>query len=141
MRRSGVQVVLAAAYLAALVAIALWPTPVDRGVDVLDSWPVVLLDSALGVPRTTGYTIVETAANVLLFVPLGWLAVALVPVRWWAVVVAALVVSASIEVAQAVLRPERVATVWDVAANTAGAALGAAAAVWFLGRAEQARAA
>ncbi len=125
MRRSPVHVVVAVVYLGALAAIAFWPTPVDRGVDVINSWPVRLLDAALGIARPTGYDIVQTAANVVLFVPLGWLAIALTRLRWWQVTLAGLVLSTGIELGQAWLRPERFATVSDVVANTSGAAVGA----------------
>lgn len=128
MRRSPVHAVLAVAYVAALVAIACWPTPVDRGVDVLDSWPVRWLESSCGLPRPTGYDVVQTAANVVLFVPLGWFAVALTRLTWWQVTVAGLVASVTIELGQAWLRPERFATASDVVANTSGALIGALAA-------------
>lgn len=137
MRRSRVHVVVAVLYLLALALVASWPSPVDEGVDVLNSWPVRLLESALGLPRPTGYDVVQTAANVALFVPLGWLAVALAGTRWWQVTVAAFVLSAGIELGQAWLRPERFATVSDVVANTVGAAVGALLASALLGRRER----
>ena len=140
MRRSPTHVVLALVYLAVLAAIAFWPTPVDQGVDVLNSWPVRWLESSFGMPRPTGYDVVQTAANVVLFVPLGWLAVALTRLSWWQVTAAGFVLSSGIEVGQALLRPERFATVSDVVANTSGALLGAVAATLVLRRRAPARA-
>lgn len=134
MRRSPAHVVVAVVYLVALAAIAFWPTPVDQGVDVLNSWPVRLLESAFGIPRPTGYDVVQTSANVVLFVPLGWLAVALTRLRWWQVAAAGFVLSSGIELGQAWVRPERFATVSDVVANTSGAAVGALLASALLGR-------
>jgi VanZ family protein len=134
MRRSPVHVVLALLYVGALLLIAFWPTPVDRGVDVVNSWPVRWLESSFGVPRPTGYDIVQTSANVVLFLPLGWLAVALRRLSWWQVTAAGFVASVGIELGQAWLRPERFATVSDVVANTSGALLGSVAASLLLRR-------
>jgi glycopeptide antibiotics resistance protein len=137
MRRSPVHVVVAVAYLAALAAIAFWPTPVDRGVDVINSWPVRFMDSVLGIAPLTGYDIVQTSANVVLFLPLGWLAIALTRLRWWQVTLAGFLLSTGIELGQAWLRPERVAAVSDVVANTSGAAVGALLASLLLHRRER----
>lgn len=134
MRRSPVHLVLVVLYVGALAAIAFWPTPVDRGVDVLNSWPVRWLEASFGIPRPTGYDVVQTAANVVLFVPLGWFAVALTRWSWWQVTVAGFVASVGIELGQAWLRPERFATVSDVVANTSGALVGAWAASVLLRR-------
>ncbi|KQO39529.1 VanZ family protein [Aeromicrobium sp. Leaf245] len=138
MRRSPTHVALAVAYLTALAFIAFWPSPVDQGVDVLNSWPVRLLESAFGLSRPEGYDVVQVAANVVLFVPLGWLAVALTRARWWQVALLGFLLSSGIEVGQALLRPDRFATVSDVVANTVGATLGAGAAALLLHRHERA---
>lgn len=137
MRRSPTHLVLAAAYLLALALIAFWPSPVDQGVDVINSWPVRLLESAFGLSRPEGYDIVQVAANVVLFVPLGWLAVALTRARWWQVTLVGFLLSSGIEVGQALLRPDRFATVSDVVANTLGTALGALTASLVLHRHER----
>lgn len=139
MRRSPTHVVLAVAYLLALALIAFWPSPVDQGIDVINSWPVRLLESTFGLPRPDGYDVVQFTANVVLFMPLGWLAVALTHARWWQVTLVGFLLSSGIEVGQEVLRPDRFATVSDVVANTAGTALGAVAATWLLHRHERAR--
>lgn len=134
MRRSPTHLVLAAAYLLALALVAFWPSPVDQGIDVVNSWPVRLLESTLGLSRPEGYDVVQLAANVVLFVPLGWLAVALTRARWWQVALLGFLLSSGIEVGQALLRPDRFATLSDVVANTLGTALGALTASLLLHR-------
>lgn len=137
MRRSPTHLALAAAYLLALAFIAFWPSPVDQGIDVINSWPVRLLESTLGLSRPQGYDLVQFAANVVLFVPLGWLAVALTRARWWQVALLGFLLSSGIEVGQALLRPDRFATVSDVVANTLGTAVGALTASLLLHRHER----
>ncbi|CAI3794909.1 VanZ family protein [Pseudarthrobacter sp. MM222] len=112
------------AYAMILGAIALWPTPVDRA-------GAGLLVKALkdlhrrGMPGWIDYAFVESASNVLLFVPLGALVVSILGRRyWWAGGAAGLVLSAAIELAQFVFLPARYPTLLDVAANTAGATFG-----------------
>jgi hypothetical protein len=113
------------AYALILGAIALWPTPVDRaGAGLLRQ---VLKDlHRRGMPGWIDYAFAESASNVLLFVPLGVLVVWILGRRrWWAGGVAGLLLSALIEFAQFAFLPDRYATLLDVAANTAGATLGA----------------
>lgn len=115
-----------AAYFMGLAVIALWPTHVDSQISVVDGtflgrW---LLD--LGLSQGTAYRLMEFSANVLLYVPLGAIALLLVPrPAWWRAVALALTISVAFELLQAGLRPERTASVGDVVANTLGAALGA----------------
>lgn len=114
-----------AAYIAALALIGLWATPVDQNVAVAELPPVEWMAGVLDLNVKESYKLVEVAANVALFVPLG----ALVLLWWrrWGWVQAAAVAfacSLSIEILQAAVRPERFATVSDLAANTAGGALG-----------------
>ncbi|MGY2743206.1 VanZ family protein [Arthrobacter sp. UYCu723] len=112
------------AYAIILAAIALWPTPVDRA-------GAGLLVKALrklhrwGIPGWIDYAFVESASNVLLFVPLGALVVRILGRRcWWAGVAAGMLLSGLIELAQLLFLPARYPTLLDVAANTAGATLG-----------------
>jgi len=113
---------LLAAFLVALAFIAFWPTPVDRDA----GWLLGRITDA--VPWLT-YGRIEFGANIVLFVPLGWCATRGWP-RWHALVVpAALVLSVLIEVAQGLTLAERTSSVFDVIANTAGAALGWATAM------------
>ncbi|MFS0712966.1 VanZ family protein [Microbacterium sp. 2P01SA-2] len=109
-------------YVVVLALIAFWPTPVDR-----DAGPILRAITS-AVPWLT-YARIEFAANIALFVPFGWCAALGWP-RWQAYVIpAGLVISLAIEAAQGVLLAERTASVWDVVANTLGAAAG-----WLIAR-------
>ena len=71
------------------------------------------------------YGVVESTANVLLFVPVGAVAFLLLPRRLWPVsLLVGPALSVAIEVSQALLRPGRVATFDDIVANSLGAAIG-----------------
>jgi hypothetical protein len=118
-RRMHVGALLLAGYGMALALIAFWPVHVDR--------PAMgfLRALARAVPLLT-YDVVEFTANVLLFVPLGvLLAIAMPRRRAWAVPIA-LVVTAVIEMGQALFLDDRTASLGDVVANTLGAAVGLA---------------
>jgi hypothetical protein len=121
-------------YALLLTAVAFWPSPVDRGIDPA-------LESALtwlhahGLPGVFDYAFVERSANVVLFVPLGLFVALLLPRRrWWIAALTGLAVSGAIETAQLLLLPARFATLDDVAMNTTGALLGAAASLLLLRR-------
>lgn len=80
-----------------------------------------------GMPHWFGYRKLEFAANVALTIPLGlFLGFALPKERRWAGYLALPALSATIELAQKVLLPERVASLTDVIANSLGAWLGLA---------------
>lgn len=113
------------AYVAALAGVALWPQPVDRPISGLLERALRALHRR-GVPDWVDYGFVESAANVLLFVPLGAL-VAWIIGRgyWWVGAAAGLLTSCAIELAQFLFLPERYPTVADVLANSLGALLGA----------------
>lgn len=127
------QRVLAGVYVVALACIGMWPTPVDAELGVVESWPVQRFASLTGMQPWEAYGFVEFGANVLLFVPLGWFAVVLLGLRWWQAALLGVGLSAVVEVGQAVLRPNRFATLQDVVANSSGALLGAVLAVLVLG--------
>lgn len=119
-------VVLMCAYALALVLIALWSSPVDRGVDVTNLGPVSWLIRTLGITPQEGYRLTEFTANIALFAPFGVFAMLLRPSwHWWQATLAAAATSATIELLQDALRPERVGAVSDVVANTVGGAIGA----------------
>ena len=116
-----------AAYGVLLACIVFWPQPVDRGMSGYLDQMLSLLDS-LGAPGWADYALLESLANVVLFLPAGLLLAAWLSPRWsWLAAVAGLCVSAGIEAAQALLLPERYATPQDVMANGLGAALGTVA--------------
>lgn len=112
-------------YVIVLGFIALWPVPVDRAGGQLLAKALRKLHR-WGMPQRLDYGFVESASNVLLFVPLGALVVWLVGRLYgWAGPAAGLTLSSLIEIAQFLFLPERYPALSDVAANTLGAALGA----------------
>ncbi|MBM7413163.1 glycopeptide antibiotics resistance protein [Clavibacter michiganensis] len=119
--------VLLVAYVALIGLVTLTPDSVDRGVYPYLMRGVVFVQRH-GIPGFR-YSMIEEVANVALFAPLGMLGVlALGAPRWWVVVLAGTAMSASVELAQGAFLPARVASVTDVAANGAGALLGATSA-------------
>ncbi|WP_109209642.1 MULTISPECIES: VanZ family protein [Microbacterium] len=113
-----------AVYLALAAVILLSPFRPQRVVYVIGD--AVRQIPGLGVVRDNW---VEFAANILLFVPLGFLLTLVLRHHWWGVVLA-LAVSALAELAQIVL-PSRQPSLRDILANVLGAAIGAALA-WLL---------
>jgi len=115
---------LLAAYLVALVLIAYWPTPVDRGA------PDLVISEFVHALRRRGITFVdydriEFTANIALFVPFGLLLGALSrPGRRWVAFLLCVAGSAAIELGQALFLPHRIASIADVVANSMGAAIG-----------------
>lgn len=118
-----------ALYALVLGVIGLFPTPVDsRASPLIHRFLVRAHD--LGIPGWFDYGFIEFTANIFLFVPLGGLLVlALGRRRAWLAVVIGILVSVTIEFAQAVLLPERFPSTMDVLANGLGAALGATVAL------------
>lgn len=110
--------------LCVMLGIAFWPTPVDAGGrDTL----LALIDrlQAAGAPSWFDYRFVESAANVVLFIPLGTLLALELPLKlWWIAPLTTTTFSVAIELGQTLL-PARVATIADVYANAAGGLLGA----------------
>ncbi|MBM7025400.1 VanZ family protein [Clavibacter sp. DM3] len=114
-----------AAYVALIALVTLTPHSVDRGVYPHLMRGVLVLQHH-GLPWFR-YSMIEEAANVVLFVPLGMLGIlALGLGRWWAVVLTGTVLSGSVELVQGAFLPGRVASVTDVAANALGALVGVA---------------
>lgn len=121
-------------YLLGLGLIALWPVPVDRGASVFLTRSLRQLHH-WGVPPWFNYSAVEMASNVILFLPLGALVARILgPRLWWGGVAVGFLLSVLIELAQLVFLPARFASVVDVAANTAGALVGALSALLFMAR-------
>ena len=111
----------------ALYAFGLWwmtlrPTPYDDGTaGVLRAFLGLLASSP--VTAWVTFDVVEFAANVVMFVPFGVLAI-LWDGLWWVGILSGLATSAVIETSQALLLPTRVADARDLLANTLGTALG-----------------
>lgn len=108
-------------------AVLLWPVPVDREL----YGTILRLLRRLqghGLPGWVDYEAVEALANVLLFIPLGLLAAALLPVRrWWLAVLLCAALTAGVEGFQDLFLPGRQGDARDVLLNSCGAFLGAAA--------------
>lgn len=122
-RLRGIATLAAAAYAIALALIAFWPTPVDRPIQHL-------LRRAIDWAQRHGadavtYPLVESIANVALFVPVGLLLVFILGTRrWWLTVLAGATLSAAIELGQHFFLSARFSTIHDVYANAAGTVAG-----------------
>ncbi len=108
--------ILIAAYAITLGCLALWPTPVDASLHPL------LSSVTQRVPWLT-YARIEFAANVLLFVPFGFLFTLLLRRAHYVVLPAAVVATVSVECWQSLV-DERTSSILDVVANVSGACLG-----------------
>jgi len=120
--RHGIPILLC--YLTALAFVAFWPVPVDRGASGL------LRAISRAVPLLT-YDVIESLANVAMFVPFGVLLALMLPARRAWVVPIALAASLAMEAGQALFLPARTSSVADVVANVGGAAIGLAV-VWII---------
>ncbi|GAA5093649.1 hypothetical protein GCM10025760_24090 [Microbacterium yannicii] len=102
-----------------LALIAFWPVPVDRGAAGL------LRTISRTVPWLT-YDLIETTANVALFVPLGVLLALALRLHRGLVVPLALVTTLIIETGQALFLTQRTPSMRDIVANVLGAVIGLA---------------
>ena len=107
-----------AAYLLAVAIVVLTPVSYAGIVHRIDAW----VRSDLGLDFF-GSGWIEFAANIALFLPLGFLLTLLFRHPWYGTVLA-IVLSAGVEVAQIVI-PDRQASLRDVISNSIGAAIGA----------------
>jgi len=114
---------LLALYGVALALIAFWPEPVDRGASGFTH------RITRAMPWLT-YDVIETSANVLLFVPLGVLLAYVIPRQRGAIVPLALAATLMIETGQALFLDARTPSQRDVIANVLGATIGLVL-VWF----------
>jgi VanZ family protein len=121
--------VLTAMYVVVVLVVTLWPTTVDRGLDPYIDRVLQELHER-GVPGFVDYGFLEFSANILFFVPVGFLLGILMPYRlWFLAVVFGAALSASVETAQGLFLPGRVSSSADVLANTTGAVIGCVVAV------------
>ncbi|MFK4834582.1 VanZ family protein [Microbacterium sp. ZW T2_14] len=116
-QRRGIRLLVV--YAVMLTLIAFWPVPVDQGASGL------LRTISKAMPWLT-YDVIETTANVLLFVPLGVLLALALPLQRGLVVPLALATTLVIESGQALFLAERTPSLRDIVANVVGAALGLA---------------
>ena len=121
--------VLTAVYVLFVLLVTLWPTTVDRGLDTyIDRILQELYER--GVPTFVNYRLIEFSANIVFFVPVGFLGGLLFTYRfWWLAIVSGGLLSVAIELSQRTFLPGRVASVADVVANTSGALVGCLVAV------------
>lgn len=117
------------AMLVPLALVAYWPSPVDQPL-LGDLARVLKFLHAHGIPRWFDYGFIEAAANVLLFVPLGFVAAfAFTRKSWWQIGAFGLIVSGCMELGQLLFLHDRLASPVDLVANTGGAAIGGLLAV------------
>jgi glycopeptide antibiotics resistance protein len=102
-----------------LALIAFWPVPVDQGASGF-------LRSISSVVPWLTYDVIETGANVLLFVPFGVLLALALPLQRGLVVPLALATTLVIESGQALFLADRTPSLRDIVANVLGAAIGLA---------------
>lgn len=120
---------LVLAYGVVVILATMWPTPLDQGFASSINRVLAVLHRN-GIPEWFGYSKLEFSANVLMFLPLGFLVSMLLPVRvWWLALLILPGLSVAIELTQAVALSARFATVADVIANSTGAIIGTLMAV------------
>lgn len=109
----------------AVVVITFWPTPIDAGfADRLRGW--LAAQQSAGGTDLLRYGVVEFAANIAMFVPLGFvLAVLLPPGRRWLSPIACFGLSLLVETGQALFRSGRLGDLSDLLGNTIGGLIGA----------------
>ncbi len=108
-----------------LALIAFWPTPVDRPVQGLLADTLSFLHRH-GIPDWFNYQFVEATANVMLFVPVGFVSALSFPEkRWWQVGAFGLLVSGCIELGQLIFLHDRFASPTDIVTNMSGTVIGA----------------
>jgi glycopeptide antibiotics resistance protein len=113
------------AMLVPLAFIAYWPTPVDEPVQGQLSGILQFFHRS-GIPAWFNYQFVEAAANITLFIPLGFVsALAFPEKRWWQVAVFGLLISGCMELGQLLFIYNRFASPLDLMTNTSGAVIGA----------------
>lgn len=129
--RGRASVAVSAVLAAALAGLLLWPDGEAVRRVLLD---VYLFGLRNGVPPRVGPEVYAAALNVLVFVPLGWIGVVLLRRGVLAVALGLLVVSATVELVQALPALGRVPSVLDVACNAVGGLVGAGLASVAVGR-------
>ncbi|MDP9989347.1 hypothetical protein J2S98_004537 [Arthrobacter oryzae] len=123
------QLILAALAIP-LAFIAFWPSPVDKPVSGQLAAVLTFLYRH-GIPRWINYSFVETTANIVLFMPVGFAAgLAFPSKRWWQIGGFGMLVSGCIELGQLLFLHDRFASPSDIMTNTSGAVIGALLAAW-----------
>ena len=128
---------LSAAYVLLIAVIVLSPISIGAIVheQMLDALAWL---SDRGAPTWLDDKAVERAANVALFIPVGFcVGIMAGRRRWWLGGIVALIISCGMEFAQHAFLPGRFASPWDVVTNTVGGLFGAALALLLLWLAER----
>lgn len=113
-----------AAMLIPLALVAFWPSPVDKPVSGQLVAVLHFLHSR-GIPGWFNYKFVEAAANIALFVPVGFVGRLAFPEKyWWQIGAFGLLVSGCIELGQLLFLHDRFASPSDIVTNTSGAVIG-----------------
>ncbi|WP_159827661.1 VanZ family protein [Arthrobacter sp. 9AX] len=108
-----------------LAFIAFWPTPVDQPVQGQLATILQFLHRH-GFPRWFNYKFVEAAANVALFIPVGFVSTLAFPDKtWWRISAFGLIISCCMELGQLLFLHNRFATPQDIVTNACGAVIGA----------------
>lgn len=114
---------LLAAFAVIVTVITLWPGPPDPdGQQALRAFLVQAYTH--GLPTWISFGLVEFAANVLMFVPIGLFGALALPRHTWLILPASIAASSAIEFFQAARLSERDGTPRDVLANGCGALIG-----------------
>jgi glycopeptide antibiotics resistance protein len=117
-----------------LALIAFWPSPVDEPIQGQLASVLKFLH-AHGMPASFNYISIEASANVILFLPVGFVTALAFPKKhWWQAGAFGLLVSGSIELGQLLFLHNRFASSLDLLTNTGGAVIGALLAAVALGR-------
>jgi VanZ family protein len=110
--------------LVPLAVIAYWPSPVDQPVQGQLADFLSFLQRH-GIPHWFNYKFVEAAANVILFVPLGFVSFhAFSCNQWWRVAAFGLAVSGFMELGQLLFLHDRFASSLDLMTNMSGTIVG-----------------
>ncbi|MBZ4487810.1 VanZ family protein [Microbacterium sp. cx-55] len=116
--------VLLIAYLVAAALVAFWPVPVDSGA-------TGFLHRVEQILPWATYRRIEFGANIVFFVPFGWLLSILLDRSRHLVLPIGIVTTVAIEAIQGELLSQRTASIYDVLANTTGTCVGMLlAAIW-----------
>lgn len=114
------------AYLGALAVVGFWPSPVDQPIQGTLATLLDLLHRH-GIPSWFDYHVVESSANIAMFVPFGILSAMAFPTRgWWVIAGLGILVSTSMELGQLLFITARFSSVVDVVMNTLGTVIGVA---------------
>jgi glycopeptide antibiotics resistance protein len=110
--------------LVPLGLVAFWPNPVDQPLQAGLASLLTFLHS-YGFPGWLNYTFVEASANVILFVPLGFVtSFAFRQKTWWQIGAFGQLISGCIELGQLLFLSNRFASPLDLVTNTVGTVIG-----------------